>query len=210
MRARHLARKIVEKLREGPAGLLAYGVPLLRGTYCILYYRLFRRNVRIRWPFYVHDRVHITGPGSVLIDWGCHVRALSFDRLTITTLSPEATVVIGSRCNFGALIIRCSRNITIGAEVMSANCLIQDAPFFSSPEAVTEASIASANIEIGDGVWMSDLTMILAGSKIGAHSVLSRGTVCWDYHVPANRVVFGNPVLGVLDILRLDTLMRHG
>lgn len=208
MRAKHIAKKIIEKLREDPRVLLDYCLPLLRGTCYALYFRLFRRNVRIRLPFYVTDRVHISGPGKVSIDWGCHVRALSFDRLNIVTLSPDAEVVIGRRCNFGPLIIRCGKKIVIGNEVMSANCLIQDTPFFTSTPAALEPGIAAAPINIGDGVWLSDMTMVLAGSGIGTHGVMSRGSVCHQFNVPENRVAFGNTVIGALDASRLNALLR--
>ena len=59
----------------------------LRGACIIGWYRLTRRNVRIRFPFMVYAPVRITGEGSVFIDEGCTVFYNVHQGLSIATLS---------------------------------------------------------------------------------------------------------------------------
>ena len=39
-------------------------IGLLRGSFYIVFYRLTKRNVKIKFPFYAYTKVKIEGPGD--------------------------------------------------------------------------------------------------------------------------------------------------
>lgn len=193
-----IASKILERLRKDPKGIYLYGKAFVKGSLYVAFYRLFRRNLRIKLPFLVYGKnVKICGPGSVFIDKGCSVFANVFDRLTIITLSADAQVIIGKGCDLGGVTIRCHKRVEIGDHILSASCLIQDNLFSVARFVLKDDEknlIVPSNIWIGRDIWLAGQTIILGGSKIGNGSVLSLGSVCCNYTVPENHFATGNPV----------------
>lgn len=183
---------------------------LVRGTIYALFYRLFRRNVRIRLPFLAHSWVRISGPGSVFIDRWCTVHFNSFEGLTIATLSADANVRIGKRCNLGGVTIRCTKHIEFEDWVLSANCLVQDSLFCTAPVPHRTGSDLDVprEVRIKAGAWLTAQTIVLSGSAIGEGSVLSLASVCYRFLVPAGHVAFGNPASGSLPVGALARILK--
>src|SRR5690606_8269980 len=117
----------------------------LRGSLIIFCYMQSNRRVTIRFPFFVHEGAHISGPARVSIDKFCSVYPNVFDGLNIITLSSSAEVRIGQRCSLGGLTIRCFNKVEVGDETMTANCLIQDA-------LMIHGSASSQPVKIGKNV----------------------------------------------------------
>lgn len=213
MSASYLLKRAFQELRADPRRLAGWLKAALRGTVYAAYYRVFRSNVRIKLPFLVSARVSINGPGSVTIDRGCAVHWNVFDGLNITTLNPDASVEIGPRCNLGGVTLRCGRHIEIGDQVMFANCLIQDVPFWSvtapggAPVEIVDPALPEG-IQIGSQSWLTNQTIVLGHSRVGEQSVMSLGGMCCQQAVPDKSVAFGNPLNRFLSIERIEKLLR--
>lgn len=207
-----IASKIFEELRKDPKSLYLYGKALFKGCFYVAFYRLFRRNVRIKLPFLVFSKnVKICGPGLVFIDKGCSIFTNAFDRLTIITLSPSAQVMIGKGCDLGGVTIRCHKKVEIGDHILSANCLIQDNLFSVARSALKDDKknlVVPSDIWIGSGIWLAGQTIILGGSKIGNGSVLSLGSVCCNYTIPENHFATGNPVVRSVSVGSINSFLR--
>lgn len=207
-----IAFKIFKFLQKDPNGFYLFGKAFVKGALYVTFYRLFRRNIRIKLPFFIFcKKIKICGLGSVFIDKRCSIFGNAFDRLTIVTLSPNAQVIIGKGCDLGGVTIRCHNRVEMGDSVLSANCLIQDNLFLIARSSlkVNEKNLAvSPNIWIGSGVWLAGQTIVLGGSIIGNGSVLSRGGVCCNYTIPENRFATGNPVAHSLSVGSINSFLR--
>lgn len=175
---------------------------LFIGTLYIGYYRMFRRNVTIRFPFFVYYKVKIVGSGRVYIDRHCSVGAMALQGLTIATLSRSAEVRIGENCSVGGSTIRCHKRIEIGANTFTANCLIQDSLFVSNRTTSNRYSkeIAPKPVFVGKNVWIGLYSCILAGSVIQDDCVLGFHSVCFDKKIDRYSLAMGNPVNRALPI----------
>ena len=208
-----LASKGLEKIREDPRSLYRFVEAFVKGMAYVVFFRLFRRNVRIKLPFLVFcKKITISGPGSVFIDSRCCIFTNSFDRLTIITLSPRAHVKIGKRCDLGGVTIRCHKRVELGDCVLAASCLLQDSPFLSGQfnrRSTTEMDRSlSSEILIGKSVWLAGQTIVLQGSTIGEGSVLSQGSVCFNFIVPRNHLAVGNPVRRSVSLDVISNVLR--
>lgn len=209
--------KVLGNGARHPLAGIALARAFLRGCLYIAYYRLFKPNVRIKWPFFVYQKIRvfgsniqISGPGRVSIDRFCSIYPNIFHSLSIVTLSRSAEVVIGRRCSLGGLTIRCRKRVTIGEGTMTAHSLVQDCLFVhegrvkSRNPALSETDAES--VAIGSNVWLDGQTMILGGSSIGNDSVVSWGATCHRTLVKDYCLVSGNPAqrpLPIPGVLRL-------
>ena len=114
----HTFINILKRCITDPAYLLSRLAPFLRGTFCIIYYRTFKRNVKIGFPFMVGAKVRIIGPGRVYIGKHCAVLENVFKGLTIVTFSKDSTVIIGNKCALGGITIRCHSKVEFGDRVI--------------------------------------------------------------------------------------------
>lgn len=205
-------KKVLGKWQDDPKGLYLMGVAFVRGWLYVVACRLFRRNIKIKLPFYLHSKVNIGGPGSVVIERGCSIGGGGFEKVSIATFRRDARVMIGKNCAFGGVAIRCRKEIRIGERELFAECLIQDALFCSfeplSLEAKDSVSPEVEGISIGDSVWLGRRAMVLAGSKIGGESVVSAGGVCILRDIAPRQLASGNPITGSLSIDRIVGFRR--
>ncbi|GEM_PF-1068700 len=211
-----LTHKLIHILLTEPRLLFCYFKALLKGFGYIAYFRLFKPNIVIKFPFFVYYRLKISGPGKVFINRGCSVYANSFDGLVITTLSRHAQVIIGKGCDLGGMTIRCSNRISIGDFVMSANCLLQDSLFAVRRQSdlkradQVEREKTSSSLSIGSRVWLTGQTILLAGTDIGDESVLGVGSLCFDRKIAKSHLAVGNPVVSSVSIERLEKMVSSG
>jgi acetyltransferase-like isoleucine patch superfamily enzyme len=197
-------KKIGARLLKDPIDSFIAVQAFIRGICYSIYYRIFRKNVRIKLPFLAYYRVTIIGPGKVTLGRGCSVHKNAFKGLTIVTFSEAATVTIGERCGFGGLTIRCRNRVDIGEKTITATSLVQDFLFVNRDHGDDEKQIsAPAPIIIGKNVWLSNDAIILGGSQIGDDSVVGAKSLCKDTKVAAYSLANGNPIKRGLPIENL-------
>jgi acetyltransferase-like isoleucine patch superfamily enzyme len=173
--------------------------PLVRGLFYIVYFRIIRSRVTIRFPFFAHEKVIIVGPGHVFIDRFCSVFPNTFKGLTVVTLSPSAIVRIGRHCALSGLTIRCLNKVSLGNNTMTAYSLIQDNLVIAVDKCGSRfrntLPLYGKSIEIGKNVWIGAQACILSGTSIGDDAVISLGSVCLDTSVGEYHLAVGNPVV---------------
>ena len=184
------------RLRADPRAAILLIFALARGIAVVIYYRLTTRRVRIRLPFYVyHGWVRISGPGTVFIDRNCLVDVSVFTALSITTLKPDARVIIGRKCRMAGAVIRCAHSVVLEEGVMTGYCLIQDQLMASAGEHPAAPAEAVARIRVGAGAWITRQAVLGPDTDIGAAAVVGVGSVCYRIAVPAHTVTVGSPVM---------------
>jgi len=180
---------------------------LIKGLYYVVYFRLLRKNVKIRYPFKVFSKINIIGSGSVLIDKNCAVLENGFRGLSIVTLSEKASVNIGKNCLLGGLTIRCQNKVIIKDRTMTANSLIQDVSFVNRDKVQQRVKEDNATDEegvfIGNNVWLGGHSIILSRTKIGDDSVIGACSLCWNTILDKFCFGSGSPVKRGFSIERL-------
>jgi acetyltransferase-like isoleucine patch superfamily enzyme len=190
---------------HSPAEFFTYMFALLRGTWYVCLYSLCRRNVRIRFPFYAHARVRISGPGCVEIGSGCDVFSNTHVGLSIVTLSPRAKVTIGRNSSLGGLVVRARHEVSLGDRVRTAYCLIQDDLFLHLDCVRSRQSVLvpKDGVVIGADAWVALNACVLTGTHLGVHTVVAAGSVVFRRHIQEAHFVTGNPSLSSLPIPHL-------
>lgn len=197
--------RLLEKFRElGPFGLAGMLTALCRGLYYKLYFAASGGRVRIGFPFYAYGTAVITGPGRVTIGKNCAVFENVFKGLTIQTLSEDAIVEIGDGCALGGTTIRARGRVVFGGKVMTAVCLVQDVSYVNANSADEGAP---SPIVLGENVWLGADSVILSGTRIAGHSVISAGSFCMDAEVKEYCLASGSPIKRPLPI-EMITKMR--
>jgi len=199
---------LIKRIVENRDDILPYAIGLSRGLCYLIYYKLFKNNVSIAFPFIVNAKVRIIGPGTVTVGKGCRVMKNAFKGLTILTFSREATVTIGNKCLLGGTTIRCQQAVAIGEKTMTAISLIQDSflmPRNGNGEDVNGRLPRPQSITIGRNVWLGEACFVMKGSTIGDDCVLSSGTWCHDATYQDYVLIMGNPARNAIPI---DKLLR--
>ena len=115
----------------------------------------------------------------------------------------SAKLVIGDRCSFSGVALRCFGDITLGDNVrVGANTTI------ISGDAHQDDPRAGKNkpINIEDNVWIGSNVMILKGVTIGRNSVVGAGSIVTK-SIPENVVAAGNPCK-VIKSLNEETIKK--
>ena len=187
---------IIKKILNDPEKLMRYFAAILSGIAYIIYFKIFRNNVKIGFPFFAFTKVIIIGPGIVVINKGCRVHKNVFRGLTIVTHSVDSLVFIGAKSLLGGLTIRCHEHIELGEKTMTAVSLLQDSLFYNADNVCsqvnTNISFRSNPIIIGTNVWLGQECIVLGGSKVGNDSVLAAGTWCFGNQISDYSLVSGN------------------
>ena len=193
-------KKIIQLIGK-PVSAFHLAKRLLLGTYCIVWYRLFSKNVRIKFPFFASTKITIIGPGIVLIDRGCTTAINSIDHPTIVTLTPDSVVTIGKDCSLAGMTIRCKNRITIGDRTWLPGALIQDFLFYSDPNMhLNHSPVKNMPITIGSNVWLAMQAAVLPGAVVGDGSVLGVQSVLYNASIDDNCFAYGNPIKKVVAI----------
>ncbi len=184
---------------------------LIRGTIYLVFYRIVKPNVIIRFPFFAFYRVRIIGPGSVSIDENCRVEKNVFQGLTIVSLSKRAKVIIGKDCSLGGLTIRCFNEVRIGDGALIANSLIQDVAFCETSMVRSfydSDKITPLPISIGKNVWIGMAACILSGTVLSDDCVISVGSFSYNLKIDEYCLVAGNPATKSLRIDKILSLLK--
>lgn len=108
-------------------------------------------------------------------------------------------IKIGSRCGFSSVVMSSKSEIQIGDRVNGGgNLRIFDHDFHSVDSykrntAEDAQDIRTTPVCIEDDVWLGVNTIILRGTRIGARSIVSAGSVVFGLDIPPDSLVKGNP-----------------
>jgi FkbH-like protein len=137
-------------------------------------------------------RPRIVNQGSIRI--GDHFNILNGWIPTEIVAGPDALIDIGSHVtiNYGCSIFS-ARRVFIGDRVMIGNLsIIADTRYASAAKDEQLIHDEAEPIEIGDGVWLASRVTILPGTKIGAGTVITAGSIV-SGEIPAGVIAGGNP-----------------
>jgi acetyltransferase-like isoleucine patch superfamily enzyme len=107
----------------------------------------------------------------------------------LSTLAPNARIVIGKNCGFSGTVIGSFINITLGDYVRcGSNTLITDSDWHLSDPRSGEPR----PVIIGNNVWLGEGAKILKGVVIGENTVIGAGSIVTK-SIPSNVIAAGNP-----------------
>lgn len=128
---------------------------------------------------------------------------IGLNRSIISTLSPEAEIVIGAEAKFSGARLCAQTSIRIGDRVrIGANSAIVDTDFHPiDPQARIDRPTDGATrpVVIEDDVFIGMNVLILKGTTIGAGSVVGAGSIVSGKH-PPNSIIVGNPARAIREI----------
>lgn len=152
-----------------------------RGKRSIIY-KSVRKDIT---PFHLFR----IGNFSVIEDWSCVNNAVG-------------DIIIGSHSRVG-LHNTVIGPVTIGNHVNIAQGVIisgMNHSFKDTSKRIDEQKVTTSLIIIEDDVWIGANAVILAGVKIGKHSVIGAGSIVTK-DIPAYSVAVGNPAIVTKSIL---------
>jgi acetyltransferase-like isoleucine patch superfamily enzyme len=155
-------------------------------------------------PIYSGVWPRIKNEGKILLAGNCSFR--SFRTRPYITVLKDAVLEIGQGTFMNDGVNLCAKSsIKIGA-----NCKIGDMTYIYdtdfhqvSPQYPTKC----APISIGSNVWIGANSMILAGSKIGDHSVIAAGSIVVG-EIPAKTLAAGSPATVIRQLDMPDDWVR--
>ena len=136
------------------------------------------------------SRPRVDNRGRIEIGDGLFLRG-RWGRVTFQS-GPDGTLIVGDNVeiNYGTLISAQSR-VSIGNRVMIGNCCtVADAEVPQTGD--SRVGSPPEPIEIGDDVWLAVRVTVLPGTKIGAGSVITAGSVV-SGTIPSGVVAGGIP-----------------
>lgn len=120
---------------------------------------------------------------------------------TILSCVENGSIMIGNGCGLSSPVIVARKGVRIGNNVLvGGNVRIFDNDFheldhYSRRFDTPKGDIRSAEIEIGDDVFVGANAIILKGTKIGPRSIVAAGSVVFGLNIPADAMVKGNPAV---------------
>ena len=121
-----LKEKII-KAKSNPHEALLYFISLLRGNLFKLKLKPFSPQIQIGSRFRARCRMHIHGPGKVIIGNDVTVNLTFLRAPTIITHTKESCVIIGDGCYlWGGTRISCAGSVKIGEEGLFGSATIID------------------------------------------------------------------------------------
>ncbi len=118
---------------------------------------------------------------------------------TILDVLCGGRITIGNCCGFSSVVMSSRKSIEIGSHVIvGGNVRIFDHDFHEMDAMLRRGGtdggmIRSANVTIGDDVFIGTNAIILKGTTIGARSIIAAGSVVFGLEVPPDSLVKGNP-----------------
>lgn len=149
---------------------------------------------------YLHEGSSIKIGSRVIVCSDSSFTALSLNHPTkISTVRPNASIVMGDDVGMSGACIVCAKSITIGSEVMmGANVMIIDTDFHPVEPIGRRFSddpqrIGVAPVVIGDNVFLGAGAVVLKGASIGHDSVVAAAAVVVAGEYAAGIILAGNP-----------------
>lgn len=107
----------------------------------------------------------------------------------ISTILPNAELIIGNNCGFSGVVIGCFKSIQLGDNIKcGANTLITDSDWHLEDPRSGQLK----GIVIGDNVWIGINVVVLKGVTIGKNTVIGANSVVTK-DIPSNVIAAGNP-----------------
>ena len=167
-----------------------------------IYCRLFSGNINIEkrvkinnWPILIHrsNAKIVLGNNVLLNSSNRNYHINMFAPVKLMCDKPNAIISIGDNTRIHGSCIHAFERIEIGSNcLIAANCQIFDSSGHgTSLKDRSESQGKSKPIIIGDNVWIGTGCIILPGTTIGNHSVISAGSVVRGV-VPEGVVFAGN------------------
>lgn len=191
-----------------------------RVLYAKLLYAIYSpfQNLKLKWNGVKTNGLVFTGGSlfvsraknsTISIGRGCRFMSkecgnlIGLNHRCMLSTVDSAKLVIGDRCSFSGVALRCFGDITLGDNVrVGANTtIISGDAHQDDPRAGKDKPI---NIE--DNVWIGSNVMILKGVTIGRNSVVGAGSIVTK-SIPENVVAAGNPCK-VIKSLNEETIKR--
>lgn len=150
----------------------------------------------VRFPSYIRNKKHIIFGEGFTCGYRC--------RLESVQIAPEkyGKIVFGKNVKIGDSVhIACASNVTIGDDVlMASHIFITDLEHGryigenqTSPEiAPDDREFCTADVKIGDRVWIGENVTILKGVTIGDGCVIGANALV-TRDIPANTIAVGAP-----------------
>jgi len=117
-------------------------------------------------------------------------------KLAFWIVDSDNQIDIGNYSTFGVANIAIAEpntKISIGRDCMFANGVsIKNSDFHSILDQNNKVINKSANVEIGNHVWIGEQSHILKGVTVNDNSIIALGSIVTK-DVPANSIVAGNP-----------------
>lgn len=146
-------------------------------------------RIQVGPRFSLQGKLRARGPGTVT--FGQDVVLTAF--VTVDTLTREARVEIGDRCELSGTGFGCGSLIEVGADGLLANATVLDTDYHSvSRSRRQDGSVSSSPVRIGENVRIETGVCVLKGVSVGADVLARWGTVITS-DVPPGRIVAGNP-----------------
>lgn len=163
------------------------------GWLTTLPYRRPGSRVRIAPGLLGNGRLHISGPGTVILE--ADVNAWSHAEVNrLTTMTPSARIRIGRNARLNGCTLVAAAAIEVGADCVLGSCLIRDYEAAAGRPAGLPAPIV-----LEDNVWVGGQVGIMPGVRIGRNSVVGIHAVVFN-DVPPGVIVAGNPARVVREL----------
>jgi acetyltransferase-like isoleucine patch superfamily enzyme len=128
--------------------------------------------------------------GRIQIGSGCELR--SFARLEADT----GFIVIGNNCSVNPFCLLSGYGgLQIGNDVrIASHCVVLSSThrYDDATLPIQAQGVVREGTEIGDDVWLGSHVVVVAGVRIGAHSIIGAGAVVLD-EIPPFAVAAGVP-----------------
>jgi len=152
--------------------------------------------------FFGRPYVHRTPLSNISIGSDCSFRSDATSNLVgvnrrcmISTLRPEAAVVIGNGVGMSGTVIGAARQVIIEDGVLcGANVLITDWDWhpLAAAQRHTIGGEEARPVRIGRNAWIGLNTVVLKGVTIGENTVIGANSLV-THDIPANVIAGGNP-----------------
>ena len=171
------------------------------GWLTTLPYRLRRDRIEIGPGLLGNGRLHITGPGRVVL--GAGVNAWSHAEVNrLITTDETALISVGANARLNGCTLIAARGIDIGPDCVLGSCEVRD--HMPVPDRFSADDPGPQPVVIESNVWIGGQVAILPGVRVGRNSVVGLHAVVFE-DVPADCIVAGNPARVVR---RLDQTQR--
>jgi len=175
---------------------------LVSSSFSLILTKIFYPSARlVRRPFYIRGKAFMQyGIGFTT---GHHCRFDINNEAADGTTTSKKRLIIGKNCKIGDNVhLVASTNVIIGDDcLMASKIFISDTNHgdYSHKEQMTSPLIApddrplyTAEVRIGDRVWIGENVVILPGVSIGNGVIIGANSVV-NRDVPENSIVAGSP-----------------
>jgi UDP-3-O-[3-hydroxymyristoyl] glucosamine N-acyltransferase len=150
-----------------------------------------KRQITIGPRMLGNGRLHISGPGRVVLD--ADVNAWSHAEVNrLVTTRPDAMIRIGRNARLNGCTIIAACRVEVGADCVLGSCEVRDHLPYSESAADRRLPGEPQPVIIEDNVWVGGQVSILPGVRIGRDSVVGIHAVVFE-DVPPGVIVGGNP-----------------